>query len=69
MIMDCEKFDKIVLDLLYQELDELGTAAAERHLDQCARYRYLLTLLPLGLLYLAAATFVVSLRADIDPCV
>jgi hypothetical protein len=37
--MDCEKFDKIVLDLLYQELDELGTAAAERHLEQCARCR------------------------------
>jgi hypothetical protein len=37
--MDCEKFDKVVLDLLYQELDELGTAAAERHLEQCARCR------------------------------
>jgi hypothetical protein len=37
--MDCEKFDKVVLDLLYRELDELGTAAAERHMDQCARCR------------------------------
>lgn len=37
--MDCEKFDKVVLDLLYQELDELGAAAAERHLEQCARCR------------------------------
>jgi hypothetical protein len=37
--MDCEKFDKVALDLLYQELDELGTAAAGRHLEQCARCR------------------------------
>jgi hypothetical protein len=41
--MDCEKFDKVVLDLLYQELDELGTAAAERHLEQCARCREIYT--------------------------
>jgi len=26
--VDCEKFDRIVLDLLYDELDELTTAAA-----------------------------------------
>jgi len=37
--MDCEKFEKVVLDLMYQELDELGAAGAQRHLDQCARCR------------------------------
>ncbi len=37
--MDCEKFDKVVLDFLYEELDELTSAAARRHMDQCARCR------------------------------
>lgn len=35
--MDCEKFDRVVLDLLYEELDELTSAAARRHMDHCAR--------------------------------
>ena len=35
--MDCEKFDRVVLDLLYDELDELTAAAAQRHMDHCAR--------------------------------
>ena len=35
--MDCEKFDRVVLDLLYEELDELTAAAARRHMDHCAR--------------------------------
>ena len=35
--MDCEKFDRIVLDLLYGELDELTDAAARRHIEHCAR--------------------------------
>lgn len=35
--MDCEKFDRVVLDLLYDELDELTAAAARRHMDHCAR--------------------------------
>ena len=35
--MDCEKFDRVVLDLLYGELDELTGAAAKRHMDHCAR--------------------------------
>jgi len=35
--VDCEKFDRIVLDLLYDELDELTTAAAKRHMEHCAR--------------------------------
>lgn len=35
--MDCEKFDRITLDLLYAELDELTAAAAERHMDHCSR--------------------------------
>lgn len=37
--MDCEKYDKIAMDLLYDELDELSAASAKRHLDQCARCR------------------------------
>lgn len=37
--MDCEKFDRIALDLLYEELDELTAAAAGRHLEHCARCR------------------------------
>src|SRR5258706_7904401 len=35
--MDCEKFDRIVLDLLYGELDELTEAAAKRHVEHCSR--------------------------------
>src|SRR6188472_646779 len=35
--MDCEKFDRIVLDLMYGELDELTEAAARRHIEHCAR--------------------------------
>jgi hypothetical protein len=35
--MDCEKFDRIVLDLLYGELDELTEAAAKRHIEHCSR--------------------------------
>ncbi len=37
--MDCEKFDRVVLDLLYEELDELTAAAARRHMEHCARCR------------------------------
>lgn len=37
--MDCEKFDRIVLDLLYDELDELTSAAAKRHVEHCSRCR------------------------------
>jgi hypothetical protein len=37
--VDCEKFDRVVLDLLYDELDELTSAAARRHMDHCARCR------------------------------
>ena len=37
--MDCERFDRVVLDLLYDELDELTGAAARRHVDGCARCR------------------------------
>jgi hypothetical protein len=35
--MDCEKFDRIVLDLVYAELDELTDASARRHIEHCAR--------------------------------
>ncbi len=35
--MDCERFDKITLELLYDELDELSAAAARRHLHHCSR--------------------------------
>jgi TolA-binding protein len=37
--VDCERFDRIVLDYLYDELDELTAAAAKRHVEQCARCR------------------------------
>ena len=37
--MDCEKFDRVVLDLLYEELDELTSAAAKRHMEHCSRCR------------------------------
>jgi hypothetical protein len=35
--MDCEKFEAVMLDELYDELDELTSAAAKRHLAGCAR--------------------------------
>lgn len=37
--MDCEKFDKSSMELLYGELDELSEAAAQRHLHHCTRCR------------------------------
>jgi hypothetical protein len=37
--VDCEKFDRVVLDLLYDELDELTSAAAKRHMEHCSRCR------------------------------
>ena len=39
--MDSEKFDRIVLDLLYDELDELTRASALRHIDQSSRAKVL----------------------------
>jgi tetratricopeptide (TPR) repeat protein len=39
MTVDCEKFDRVALDLLYEELDELTSAAAKRHLEHCSRCR------------------------------
>lgn len=35
--MDCEKFDTVMLDELYGELDEVTSAAAKRHLSGCSR--------------------------------
>ena len=35
--MDCEKFDQIIIDALYDELDELTLAAAKRHAEGCPR--------------------------------
>jgi len=37
--MDCERFDKNSMDLLYGELDELSAAATMRHLHHCTRCR------------------------------
>ncbi len=37
--MDCERFDRNSLDLLYGELDELSEAASLRHLHHCTRCR------------------------------
>jgi hypothetical protein len=39
--VDAEKFDKVVLDLLYDELDELTRASAIRHMEQSARAKAL----------------------------
>lgn len=39
MTMDCEKFDRVIMDLLYDELDELTRAAALRHVEHCQRCR------------------------------
>jgi len=35
--MDCQKFDQVVMDALYEELDELTYAALRRHVESCAR--------------------------------
>ena len=35
--MDCEKFDPLLLDELYGELDEVTSAAVKRHVSGCAR--------------------------------
>lgn len=35
--MDCEKFEPLLLDELYDELDELTSAALKRHVSGCAR--------------------------------
>jgi TolA-binding protein len=40
--VDCEKFDRIVLDLLYGELDEITSAAARRHTEHCTRCKQIL---------------------------
>jgi len=39
--MDAEKFDKVVLDLLYDELDELTRASAIRHMEQSGKAKAL----------------------------
>lgn len=41
--MNSDRFDRVVMDLLYGELDELTTAAARRHVDQSARARDIYT--------------------------
>jgi hypothetical protein len=41
--MDCDKFDNVLMDLLYDELDELTRASAQRHADQCQRCRDVLS--------------------------
>lgn len=40
--MDCEKFETTLIDELYDELDELTSAAAKRHVAGCARCAALL---------------------------
>ncbi len=40
--MDCEKFETSMIDELYDELDELTSAAAKRHVAGCARCAALL---------------------------
>jgi hypothetical protein len=40
--MDCERFEATLIDELYEELDELTSAAAQRHVAGCARCASLL---------------------------
>jgi len=35
--MDCEKYEPLLLDELYEELDEVTSAAVKRHVSGCAR--------------------------------
>ncbi len=37
--MDCETCNDLLMDLLYDELDEVRAAAARKHLDGCASCR------------------------------
>ncbi len=37
--MDCENFDRVVLDWVYGELGEIDAAATQRHLAHCTRCR------------------------------
>src|SRR5271170_5956741 len=41
--MDCEKFESTLLDELYEELDEVTSAAAKRHVSGCSRCASLLS--------------------------
>jgi hypothetical protein len=41
--MDCEKFEPLLLDELYGELDEVTSAAVKRHVSGCARCASILT--------------------------
>ena len=41
--MDCEKFESTLLDELYDELDEVTSAAAKRHVAGCSRCASLLS--------------------------
>jgi hypothetical protein len=40
--MDCDRFERVMMDVLYDELDELSLAAATRHSDQCQRCKDLI---------------------------
>jgi len=37
--MDCETFEKVVIERVFQELDELTSGAAQRHVAHCSRCR------------------------------
>jgi len=37
--MDCETFERVVLDRVFQELDELTMGSAQRHVAHCSRCR------------------------------
>ena len=41
--MDCEKFESLLIDELYEELDEVTSAAVKRHASGCARCGALLS--------------------------
>ncbi len=37
--MDCEAFDKVVLDRIFSELDDVSVGAVQRHVAHCSRCR------------------------------
>ncbi len=65
--MDCERFDHVVIDALYGELDELTLAALRRHAESCTRcqaaWAGLRATRKIGVLPLAAAPSGLSARA------
>jgi hypothetical protein len=62
--MDCEKYEPLLLDELYDELDELTSAAVKRHVSGCARCNG--TLQGMRAMRRAAALPVLAPPADLE---